>query len=108
MSGGHWEYVGYRLQDDLATISKDTDVASRWPLIRDAIAAVAEWIQPTEHEMDYDLSSDSQIPDDAAFDRTQFGALLDAMLKVAPDEWFPRGKWATIQAVQGRAKGESA
>ena len=56
-----------------------------------------------ERDMDYDLSGDSHIPDDEAFDRAAFAAVLDALLKAAPDAWFPRGKWATIQAIQARA-----
>lgn len=54
--------------------------------------------------MDWDLSGDTKIEPDEDFNRKQFGTLLDELLKIAPDEWFPRGKWATIQAVQARAE----
>jgi hypothetical protein len=56
-----------------------------------------------EHTMDWDLSMDSRIPDDGQFEQRAIFALLEPAMKAAPDAWFPRGKWATIQAVQARA-----
>jgi len=106
VSGGHWQYMGYRIHDDLFTVSEDGDVAGRWPLICKTAAAFGTWFQAAEHEMDYDISGDTSIREkfgDETFDRAEFAKLLDALLKIAPDEWFPRGKWATIQAVQQRA-----
>lgn len=102
MSGGHWEYCGFRIQTDLLAVAEDPDVAKRWPLIAAAIEAFGTWFQDAEHEMDYDLSGDTRIAPDETFNVGQFGLLLAVLLKIAPDEWFPRGKWATIQAVQAR------
>jgi hypothetical protein len=59
----------------------------------------------TEHAMDWDLSADATNPHT---DEQMAGMILDAVLKVCPDEWFPRGKWATIQAFQERANREAA
>jgi len=98
--------MGYRIHDDLFTVSEDGDVAGRWPLICNVMSAFGTWFQAVEHEMDYDISGDTSIGEtfgDETFDRAEFAKLLDALLKIAPDEWFPRGKWATIQAVQQRA-----
>lgn len=102
MSGGHWQYLGHRIESDLLMVAEDPDVQARWPHIGVAIATFAKWFRDVEHEMDYDLSGDTKITPDAAFDMGQFGKLLDEFLKAAPDVWFLRGKWATIQAVQGR------
>lgn len=103
MSGGHWEYRGRNIEYDLGEMANDDDVRRRWPLISAAMGAVAAFVGAAEHEMDWDLSGDTEIKDDATFDRRHFATLLDDLLKAAPDEWFPRGKWATIQAIQGRA-----
>jgi len=98
--------VGYCIKDQIEGIAEDESVLSRWPHTAAALKALSEVLYQIEHEMDWDLSSDSCIEDDAAFDAKSVGALLDAVLKAAPDTWFPRGKWATIQAVQGRVAKE--
>ena len=102
MSGGHWNYSGFRIQDALVEISEDEEVKSRWPLIAGLFTDLGQFLHEIEHDMDWDLSSDSVIPDDTKFDKESVGKLLEAVLKVSPDKWFPRGKWATIQAIQGR------
>lgn len=114
MSGGHWQYAGARLAMECENIALDEDVACRWPLVAGAFDAFGEWAVGTEHDMDWDLSGDSAIslpgsydpsPEaDARFDRLSFDRLLVALLKMAPDDLFPRGKWATIQAIQGRSE----
>ena len=107
MSGGHWQYAGFRIKDEIGNIAEDESVQSRWPGTAAALANLADVLYEIEHEMDYDLSSDSAINDDAAFDFKATWAILNAVLKAAPDEWFPRGKWATIQAAQSRVAKES-
>lgn len=88
MSGGRWEFAGFRVGDELETIAQDEDVRTRWPLVGSAIQFFADWIQRVEHDMDWDISSDSTIEDDAAFDRAEFARLLDALLKAAPGKCF--------------------
>ena len=102
MSGGHWNYAGAIVRDGLETVSEDQDARDRWPLTAAAFKALAELVYRIEHEMDFALSGDSAIIDDGAFDRRDVGELLDGILKITPDAWFPCGKWATIQAIQGR------
>jgi len=103
MSGGHWEYVGYRIQEDLFSISTDEIVEQRWPIIARMVNVLGEWVYDVEHDMDFDLCSDAEIPDDTAFDQQKAGKLVTELMKFLPDEWFPNGKWATIQAFQGRS-----
>ena len=100
MSGGHWDYAGYKVQNTLLEISGDPDVRRRWPIIASAFGVMADLFFLAEHEMDDDLSGDIHIEDDATFDRGVVGAILDAALRALPDEMFERGKWATIQAWQ--------
>lgn len=97
MSGGHWDYKGGRMAWDIECIANDPDVQSRWPTLAKALMGLSGWIRAVEHEMDWDLSSDSHIPNDAEFDLQALGALLDLVLKAIPEEHFERGKWATIQ-----------
>ena len=102
MSGGHWQYGHSILRDHLELVGTDPDVVERWPLLASVLTRLADVLYGTEQEMDYDLSGDSFISDDAAFDRAALGRILEITMKAAPDAWFPRGKWATIQAIQGR------
>ena len=102
MSGGHWNYSGFRIQDELHTIAEDPDVQERFPALSTLLLALGDAIYKIEKEIDWDLSSDSHIPDDPAFEAQALWAILEPAMKAAPDAFFPRGKWATIQAVQGR------
>jgi len=102
MSGGHWEYSGARLRDELESIARDATVKERWPRIAGLFEALAVILYDSEHEMDWDLSSDAHIDNDGQFQGRVCHAILEAAMKAADDRLFPRGKWATIQAVQER------
>ena len=102
MSGGHWQYSGSRLRDLLEQIAGDREVRWRWPRIAQFLASLAPILYDAEHEMDWDLSSDSSVKDDRAFEDRICHVILVAAMQAADDRLFPRGKWATIQAVQGR------
>lgn|SRR5574341_769444 len=123
MSGGHWQYAGPRIEYELEQIGFDPSVLGRWPRLARLLVGDTRsvWddsplveeerglcvLYEIENEMDRDLSGDSKIKDDDAFDRAAVWKLLRAAMIAAPDEWFPRGKWATIQAVEARAEGTS-
>ena len=102
MSAGHWQYVGASLRDELEMIGTDERARARWPRITDFCVALAPILYDAEHEMDWDLSSDTHIADDEAFQDVVCHAILEAAMQGAADRLFPRGKWATFQAVQGR------
>ena len=102
MSGGHWGYGHSVVRDHLDTVGADPQVIARWPLLATLWRQLAEIVYDEEREMDYALSGDTGISDDRAFECAAVGRILDMAMKAAPDAWFPRGKWATIQAVQGR------
>jgi len=97
MSGGHWDYEGFRLQQGLLTVGQAQEL---WPLTTQAFVALANPLFDAEHEMDWAMSGDTNPSE--VDDTAMFKALLEALMKIAPDSWFPRGKWATIQAVQDR------
>ena len=101
MSGGQWDYCGSRIQDGLETVSADQEALAHWPVTTRLLKALAQPLYDVEHDMDWALSGDTLISD--ADDIAMAAKIVDAVLKACPDAWFPRGKWATIQAVQDRA-----
>lgn len=102
VSGGHWDYLSHRIQEALEQVAADEFVKRRWPKVGTLLNELAPILAQIEHDMDWDICSDSSIPDDAKWEAERIGQILEAAMIAAPDEWFPRGKWATIQAVQGR------
>lgn len=107
MSGGHFDYSGFKLRDILEEIASDEEVKTRWPLLAAAFASLAPVLSDLDHDIDWDLSGDSSVGDDTEFDRKSIGKLVDVVLKAAPDDFFARGrKWITIQFIQRKAKRE--
>ena len=68
MSGGHWNYANFRIQDGLETIAEDEDVEKRWPIISKVFGNLAAILYNTAHDMDWDLSGDTLIVDDKKFE----------------------------------------
>lgn len=104
MSGGHWNHCGGRIARDMERISNDEDARTYWPVTCALFGAIGEALREAEHQMDWALSGDT-LPEDVS-DAAMTAAILDvlnAVLKAAPDAWFPRGKWATIQTILERA-----
>lgn len=85
MSGGHWDYLQYKIEDAGITISSDEAVRTRWPqtgaVIRNVLLAVGK----AEHDMDWDLSGDAVIRDDAEFDRQTALAIIRAGIDALAD-----------------------
>jgi len=106
MSGGRWDYVGSRIRTGLEEIAQSEEVKERWPRLAEALDRLGQVLYMVEHDMDWDLSADSYIDDDPAFEKAALGKLLDATLRALPDDLFERGKWATIQAWQERTGSE--
>lgn len=103
MSGGHLNYVGSLIRRDCETIAEDDDVKARFPQLAQLFFAVGQWAYDQEHAIDWDLSGDAPLrASDKTFERKAIVALLEVVMKAAPDDTFPRGKWATIQAIQAR------
>lgn len=68
MSGGHFDYVGFRLQESIQEIAKDPKVQKRWPDLAKTLDLLSQWIYDVEHAIDWDLSGDTGIADDADFE----------------------------------------
>lgn len=107
MSGGYWNYTGFKIQQNLQSVAEDESVRERWPIISKIFSPLSDILYDIEHNMDWDLSGDSRIEEDESFDRAAAGLILTEIMKACPDEWFPKGKWATIQTFQERSKCET-
>jgi len=68
MSGGHWNYAQWRVRDEIAAVAADEEVRRRWPRTAERLASLAEELHDVIRAMDWDLSADTHIADDAAFD----------------------------------------
>ena len=68
MSGGHWDYVGARIDAALAEIADDPAVSKRWPQVATLFSRLGPALRTLEQEMDWVLSGDRHFEDDAAWD----------------------------------------
>ena len=83
MSGGHFDYIGPRLQEYLETIGEDEDVRRRFPQLAQVFIELGPIISTIEHDIDWDLSGERAIENDADFERQSLGQLLEAVLRAA-------------------------
>ncbi|MGH9876147.1 MAG: hypothetical protein ACRD5H_00785 [Nitrososphaerales archaeon] len=85
MSGGHWNYVGYRLNDALSMIARDKTVIKRWPHIAVLFDTLGEILLTAEHEMDWALSENSNIENDKALQLQICNQVLEIAAKVTSE-----------------------
>lgn len=114
MSGGHWNYSGHQAVEHIRTVTEEPEIQERFPILAQFLRKLGDWLHQLDKALDYDLSGDSHIRNEAEFELQTIGALLvqaPAALSDRP-ELFPRGKWGTVQAWQQRtgceALGEQA
>lgn len=81
MSGGHWNYAGSRIENELLEIANDEAVIRRWPHLAALLANLAPELNRCEHDMDWDLSCDSIIKDDRVWERERLSALAAVLLR---------------------------
>lgn len=70
MSGGHWDYAGARIRNELGEISIDPEVSRRFPRLARVLRNIGYVIYEIEHDLDWDFSGDSHIGDDVAFENS--------------------------------------
>ena len=103
MSGGHFEYLGRGAGQSLMEVAIDKNVRERFSVLANLFQQLGEKVARIEHDLDWDFSGDKGIKErDIDFEKSAIADLLEVCMKASPDKWFPRGKWATIQAIQGR------
>lgn len=68
MSGGRWEYVQNRVRDGLLEVAHEPQVEQRFTALARVLELFAEQLYTIIKQLDWDLSSDTWIPDDREFE----------------------------------------
>lgn len=79
MSGGHWNFSGYAIENMLYDIGKDGAVIKRFPGLSKIFISLGEALRDIEHDLDRDLSGDSHIDDDTEFERVSINKLREIL-----------------------------
>ncbi|MCA9251621.1 MAG: hypothetical protein KDA54_10865 [Phycisphaerales bacterium] len=79
MSGGAFGYAGGKIRDALEWVTDDERVQSRWPKTGQILRKLASVLYDIEHEIDWDVSCDSSIDDDIAFDEQSVAKLRECV-----------------------------
>ena len=75
MSGGHWGYGQHQMESFMNDVARDPDVRARFPKLAARFEQLAGHIGKVAHDLDWDLSGDSSIEDDAAFEARALACL---------------------------------
>lgn len=75
MSGGHWGYEEFKVLEVLERVGQDVAVKTRFPSLAIELQAVGALLHQIIHTLDYDLSGDASITDDAAFEKAALAQL---------------------------------
>lgn len=68
MSGGRWDYQQFQVEQCLREVSRDPDVKRRFPQLSAKLDNLASVLGQVLHDLDWDLSDDSEIKDDKKFE----------------------------------------
>ena len=79
MSGGHWDYGQFRMQEVLEMVSRDSAVVLRFPKVAGVLSALATKLGSLVHELDYDISGDTTIDDERAWEDQALLTLAEAL-----------------------------
>ena len=85
MSGGYWDHNQHNVENFLRDVGYDGLVILRFPKLAQVFRDLGFVLGEVTHDMDWDFSGDSSIPDDAAFesqDVETIGKVLTRTLKV--------------------------
>ena len=80
MSGGHWNYGQHQMESFLNDVARDSAVKERFPKLAKRFEELASALGKVAHDLDWDLSYDSTIKDDAEFEDKALLALVDWQL----------------------------
>lgn len=92
MSGGHFDYCGLRIQNQLEEVAAHPTVTRRWPRVAVMLAALGQFVYDTEHEIDWDMSGDTSIGNDAAFEAQTLSRLKEIVDGMLQDKSQARSK----------------
>lgn len=89
MSGGHFDYVQYQVSSGLEQFAVDTDVRKRFPDLGRALMSLGASLSLILHDIDWDFSGDSEIKDDAKFEKVSLQVLLRGIPVVKEEDDVP-------------------
>jgi hypothetical protein len=69
MSGGRWDYSQYQMESCLYDVGHDPDIRKRFPDLAARLVDLAQVLGKVVRDLDWDLSDDSSIEDDKAFEK---------------------------------------
>lgn len=76
MSGGHFDYVQFTIQNALSDMERDQSLKDlNMPKLRTAILEVGEWLHNVIHDLDWDISGDATIKDKANYEADKIAKL---------------------------------
>ncbi len=78
MSGGHWNYAQYRIEDLLNEVGQDYAVVSVYPRVAEAFRNLGVELGQIEHDLDWWISGDTGRP--RRSEREMLLALVGAVL----------------------------
>lgn len=79
MSGGHWDYEGFRMRSHLENMGVDKEVKERFPKLAKALRNLSKVLGDIDHDLDWDLSFDQTIKDDKKFEEKVIQKLQKAV-----------------------------
>lgn len=79
MSGGHWDYSQYRLEEYLQNVGNDGQVVQRFPTLAKVLLNLGTSLSQIVHDLDWDISNDTSIKDDRAFEDESLFKLHNAI-----------------------------
>lgn len=75
MSGGHFNHCQYQVTNGLTDIANDQKIEERFPRLSAVLSDLAHELESVLHDLDWDLSGDSYIKEDAKFEQDAISAL---------------------------------
>ena len=85
MSGGHWNYNQYKLEDYLKEVGLDGEIINRFPKIAQVFTGFGKALGKIMKDLDWDLSGDSSIKNDKEFEFNairELGIVLEKKYKI--------------------------
>lgn len=85
MSGGHWNYNQYWMEEFLQEVGRDGNVRARFPKLAQVMDGFGRVLGEIAKDLDWDLSDDTAIQDDAQFEKdalAKIGEVLGKKLRV--------------------------
>ena len=68
MGNGYFDYIGFRINDNLSTIGGDVDVRIRFPRMSRIFLELGDFLEKMHDELDKDLSGSRGIKNDVEFE----------------------------------------